>query len=229
MSDIGGTLWKYFEDGGLFMWPLLFLSIISLVVTLERFWVFGRASMKVSRFVEETQALLQGQGAKEAIENTNRYHGPVASIIKAGLLKHESGGGREQIEKTMENFAIHEVAKLERGLPILASVANIAPMVGFLGTVAGMVQSFDVIAEQGLNDPGAVAKGISVALLTTAAGLIVALMAQPFFNYFTTRVSAHIRDMETSANVLVEIFGNIEADDDGGPTQVVTAPDANRG
>lgn len=228
MSDFGGTLWKYFEDGGAFMWPLLFLSIISLVVTLERFWVFARASMKVSSFVEETQALLQGQGAKEAIENCNRYSGPVSSIIKAGLLKHENGASKEQIEKTMENFAIHEVAKLERGLPILASVANIAPMVGFLGTVAGMIQSFDVIAEQGLNDPGAVAKGISVALLTTAAGLIVALMAQPFFNYFTTKVSAHIRDMETSANVLLEIFGTVDGNDDEGPTQVVNPSETAR-
>lgn len=202
MSEFGGTLLKYVEDGGAFMYPLVLLSVISLIVTLERFYAFARASLKVSSFMEETRAILLDQGVKEAIENANRYSGPVAEIIKAGLLKF--GDSAEQIEKTIENFAIHEVAKLERGLPILASVANIAPMIGFLGTVAGMVQSFDVIAEQGMNDPGAVAGGISVALLTTAAGLIVALMSQPFFNYFTTRVSSHIRDIETSANVLLE-------------------------
>ena len=152
--------------------------------------------------MEETRQILMEQGVKDAIENANRYSGPVAEIIKAGLLKF--GASRGEVEKTIENFAIHEVAKLERGLPILASVANIAPMIGFLGTVAGMIQSFDVIAEQGMNDPGAVAGGISVALLTTAAGLIVALMSQPFFNIFTTKISAHIRDIETSANVLLE-------------------------
>ena len=89
----------------------------------------------------------------------------------------------------MENAAIHEVAYLEKYLTVLATIANIAPLLGFLGTVVGMILSFEVIAEHGLNNPGLVAKGISVALLTTAYGLIVAFVTQPFYNYFTSKVA----------------------------------------
>lgn len=213
MSQVGGTLWKYFEDGGFFMWPILLLSVISVVVTLERLWVFMRSGMPAAAFVEETRTLL-GTSTKQAIANCDRYQGPVASVIKAGLLKFDAGGRKEEINKTMENFAIHEIAKLERGLPVLASVANIAPLIGFLGTVAGMVDSFDVIATQGLEDPSAVARGISVALLTTAFGLIVALMAQPAYNYFTVRVASFIRDIETSANFLIEVLDALSQDDE---------------
>ena len=95
----------------------------------------------------------------------------------------------EVITKAVENAAIHEVAYLEKFLTVLATVTNIAPMIGFLGTVVGMIISFDVIASQGLNNPGLVAKGISQALLTTAYGLIVAFVTQPFYNYFTSKVS----------------------------------------
>ena len=120
------------------------------------------------------------------------------------MLKH--GSPREEIEKTMENAAIHEVAYLEKFLTVLATITNIAPLLGFLGTVVGMILSFDIIAEQGLNNPGAVAKGISVALLTTAYGLIVAFVTQPFYNYFTSKIAAHTREIETASNILFETF-----------------------
>ena len=93
---------------------------------------------------------------------------------------------------------------------VLATIANIAPLLGFLGTVVGMILSFDVIAQQGLNDPGAVAKGISVALLTTAYGLIVAFFTQPFYNFFTSKVAAYTRQIETAANILFETFDEME-------------------
>jgi biopolymer transport protein ExbB len=111
----------------------------------------------------------------------------------------------------MENAAIHEVAHLEKYLTVLATIANIAPLLGFLGTVVGMILSFEVIATQGLNDPGAVAKGISVALLTTAYGLIVAFVTQPFYNYFTSQINAHTREIETAANILFETFDEMDA------------------
>jgi biopolymer transport protein ExbB len=93
---------------------------------------------------------------------------------------------------------------------VLATVANIAPLLGFLGTVVGMILSFDVIAQHGLNNPGLVAKGISVALLTTAYGLIVAFFTQPFYNYFTSKVAAYTREIETVANILIETIDEME-------------------
>jgi len=96
------------------------------------------------------------------------------------------------------------------GLGVLATIANIAPLLGFLGTVVGMILSFEVIAEQGLNDPGAVAKGISVALLTTAYGLIVAFFTQPFYNYFTSKVGAYTREIETASNILFETLDEMD-------------------
>jgi len=102
------------------------------------------------------------------------------------------------------------VAYLEKYLSVLATVANIAPLLGFLGTVVGMILSFDIIAQYGLNNPGLVAKGISVALLTTAYGLIVAFVTQPFYNYFTSKVGAYTREIETAANILFETLDEME-------------------
>jgi len=103
-----------------------------------------------------------------------------------------------------------EVAYLEKYLTVLATITNIAPLLGFLGTVVGMILSFEVIATQGLNDPGAVAKGISVALLTTAYGLIVAFFTQPFYNYFTSKVATYTREIETAVNILFETFDEMD-------------------
>jgi biopolymer transport protein ExbB len=147
------------------------------------------------------------------------HRGPVAAIVKSGLLKY--GRPRDEIEKTMENAAIHEVAYMEKYLTVLATIANIAPLLGFLGTVVGMILSFEVIAEQGLNDPGEVAKGISVALLTTAYGLIVAFVTQPFYNYFTSKVGAYTREIETASNILFETLD--EMDEPGTPQAASTA------
>jgi biopolymer transport protein ExbB len=134
----------------------------------------------------------------------------VASIVKAGLLKYNDQAPRQQIEKTMESASIHEIAYLEKYLTVLSTITAIAPLLGFLGTVVGMIVSFEVIATQGLNNPGLVAKGISVALLTTAYGLIVAFFTQPFYNYFTSKVASYIREIETAVNILFETFDEIE-------------------
>ena len=145
-----------------------------------------------------------------AIQECESQRSPVASIIKAGLLKYNDQAPREQIEKTMESASIHEVAYLEKYLTVLSTITAIAPLLGFLGTVVGMILSFEVIAEAGLNDPGRVAKGISVALLTTAYGLIVAFFTQPFYNYFTSKVASYTREIETAVNILFETFDEIE-------------------
>ncbi len=203
-----GDLFNYYLQGGPVMHMISVLSLASITTIFYKLLVFFKVKINTNEFIGKIRgALLKGnvQGAMKACEN---YRGPIAAIVKTGLLKH--GAPRDQLERTMENAAIHEVAYLEKFLAVLATITNIAPMLGFLGTVVGMILSFEIIAEQGLNNPGLVAKGISVALLTTAYGLIVAFVTQPFYNYFTSQIAAHVREMETVSNILVETFEEMD-------------------
>jgi len=214
---VTGTLYNYFIQGGIFMYPIVLFSLIALAVIIERFIVFQKAKINVNEFLTKVRkALLVNRNVKEAIKVCEQYRGPVASVIKAGLLRY--GHDREDIEKTIENAALYELDRLERRLPILATTANVEPMLGFLGTVSGMIKSFGTLATQGLSNPGAVAAGISEALITTAAGLIVAIPAQICFNWFTTKVTRFVRDIETASNMLLETF--MEMDSKGGGTGV---------
>ncbi len=208
LSNIGGDLWKYYIDGGGVMHAITVLSVASLTVIVYKLIALRQVNLNLNEFISKVRAALLKGNVQGAIGVCEEHRGPVASIVKSGLLKY--GRPREEIEKTMENAAIHEVAYLEKYLTVLATVTSIAPLLGFLGTVVGMILSFEVIAEQGLNDPGAVAKGISVALLTTAWGLIVAFVTQPFYNYFTSKVGAYTREIETASNILFETFGEMK-------------------
>lgn len=206
----GATLLNYFNQGGWVMYPLLLISIVSIGFILERMYVIlFKSRVNTNELVSKVRRALLSRDLRTAIKVCEQYKGPVAAILKAGILKH--GSPREEIEKTIENSALHELARLERGLAVLASASNIAPIIGFLGTVVGMIQSFDVIATQGLNNPGLVAKGISVALITTAGGLIVAVITLPFYNFFSSRIAVFVREMETSANILMETFAEMES------------------
>lgn len=210
MRAFGATLYTKVQEGGWVMYVLLLVSMGATAVIIYKYIVFKKVKIDTTELVGQVRThVLQGNH-RGAVESCEGFQGPIAAILKAGLLKYESTKSKEEIEKTIENSALHEVAILEKGLVILSSIATIAPLIGFLGTVVGMIQSFDVIAEQGLNNPGAVAKGISVALLTTAFGLIVAIPTQSFYNFFTTNISTFIREMETSSNILIETFQESE-------------------
>ncbi len=209
MADIGGTFMKYMHQGGIVMWILLVFSIAALAVMVERWFVLRKAKINVNEFLAKLRkALIVNKSLRDAIKICEQYRGPLASIMKAGLLKY--GQPKEDIEKTIETAALHEMARLEKRLVVLASVANVAPLLGFFGTVSGMIKSFDALAEQGLSNPGAVAAGISEALVTTAAGLAVAIPVQLAYNYFMNSINASIRDIETSTNMLLETFGEME-------------------
>jgi biopolymer transport protein ExbB len=190
------------------MHAISMLSLASAATIIYKLIAFRKVKLNLNEFISKVRGALLKGNVKGAMGVCEEHRGPVASIVKTGLLKY--GKPREEIEKTMENAAIHEVAYLEKYLTVLATIANIAPLLGFLGTVVGMILSFEVIAEQGLNDPGAVAKGISVALLTTAYGLIVAFFTQPFYNFFTSKVGAYTREIETASNILFETFDEME-------------------
>ncbi len=206
-----GDLVIFFQKGGIVMWPLLIFSLVALTFIVERGIALRRAQINVNEFLSKIRkALLVNRDVRAAVKVCEEYKGPVASVVKAALLKY--GHPKEEIEKGIESAAVFESGRLERGLMVLSTTANVAPMLGFLGTVAGMIQSFDTLASQGLTNPGAVAAGISVALITTATGLTIAIPAQLGYNYFMSRINKFMRDIETSSNMLLETFVEMDSD-----------------
>lgn len=209
MDGFGGSLIKLFNDGGPMMYPLLALSLVGLIFIIERFFALRAAKTNVNEFLAKIRkSLIVNRSVKQATKVCEDYSGPVSSIMKAGLLKF--GHPKDEVEKTIENAALFEIGRFEKNMVWLATVANVAPLMGFLGTVAGMINSFDALAEAGLSNPGLVASGISEALITTAAGLAIAIPVQLAYNFFMNKINKFVRDVETSTNMLLETFGEME-------------------
>lgn len=204
-----GQLVTYFKMGGIVMWPLLFFSLATIVVFIERLITYHRLKVNTRTLLMQVRkALLEDRNADLAVKVCEKHRGPVAAVLKAGILKY--GKSKEEIEKTIEAAAVYEMARIEKRLMWLATSANVSPMLGFLGTVTGMIKSFDALAKVGLSNPGLVAAGISEALITTAFGLFIAIPAQIFYNYFMSRVNKFVHDIEASANILMETFDELQ-------------------
>ncbi len=208
LANLPGDLLRYYLQGGPVMHMISILSLFSVTTIVYKMIVFLRIRTNLNEFVSKVRGALLKGNIKGAMEVCEQQRGPLGSIIKTGLLKY--GSPRDEIERTMQNAAIHEVAYLEKYLTVLATITVIAPLLGFLGTVVGMILSFEVIAQHGLNNPGLVARGISVALLTTAYGLIVAFVTQPFYNFYASKVSTYVREIETASNILFETFDEMD-------------------
>jgi biopolymer transport protein ExbB len=221
-----GQLIDYFDKGGPMMWLLLIAAVLGLTFVIERFWVLSRSKIRTDEFLTKVRAaLLKKRSVKQAISVCEEYRGPIAAIMKAGLLKY--GTSDEEIEKNIEIAATHELARLERGLAVLATVANVAPLIGFLGTVTGMINAFDALAKTTQVDPRVVSRGISEALITTASGLLVAVPILVFYNWFSAIISRFVLEMETASNLLLETF--IEMESGGGaPAEKPASSSANK-
>lgn len=198
----------YFNQGGAFMWPILILLIVGIMISLERFITLTRASVNTRKFLSKVKDALSSGGVQEAVDVCASTRGPVASIFHAGLMRADRGV--EHVEKAITNAGTIEMAFLERGLIWLATVVSIAPMLGFTGTVQGMIQAFESIAAANDISPTIVADGISVALLTTLFGLIVAMIIQFFNNFFVSKIDKLIIDMEESSTELVDALIELE-------------------
>lgn len=212
-------MWSYFERGGPVMWPLLALSILGVTVIFWRWWALRQATAGLHAFMKDLRGKLVSRDVEGAIAVCERHRGPVASIVKAGLLRY--GRPKDEVEMALQDASAHELSVLERGLPVLATVAMVAPLLGFLGTVTGMINSFEALASVGLNNPTAVARGISEALITTAAGLAIAIPVQMAYNYFVTSVNSLVRNMESAAHVVLEAISDGPS---GGGTRGYTPP-----
>ena len=205
---------KYLFDGGLFMWPILFCGVIAAAVIIERFRSLRMVATDTRGLRQRVLESLQAGRAEEALETCSKEQGPVPAILVAGLrkyvvlrhLNYDPGQIEQQVVKAMEDYAVHIVGALEKHLPILATVASVAPMLGFLGTVSGMITAFaDILAGIGTkNIIELAAAGIGVSLLTTAFGLIVGIPAFTAYNYFTGVINKYVLEVEESASELIE-------------------------
>lgn len=191
-----------FVEGGTFMWPILFCLILGLAISVERFISLTRAGVNTRKFLAEVTAALDKSGTEEALKVCQRTKGPVASIFDSGLRR--ANKGLEAVEKSIANAGSIEMAFLERGLIWISTFISVAPMLGFTGTVQGMIVAFDDIKKANDISPAIVAGGISVALLTTLFGLVVAIILQVCHNYFISRIDSLVIDMEESSAELVD-------------------------
>jgi biopolymer transport protein ExbB len=204
----------YMIDGGIFMWPILALGVLALGVIIERFRALMMLNTKAEALRTQVRRLLETDQVEEALNLCDREQGPVPAILGAGLRKYlvaqrlgyDPAKIEEQVVKGMDDYSIHIVAAMEKHLPVLATVSSAAPMLGFLGTVQGMVISFATIVEQHgkVDIVLAAADGIMVSLLTTVLGLVVGIPAFIAFNYFTSTINRFVLDVEESAAELIE-------------------------
>jgi biopolymer transport protein ExbB len=193
---------KLFVAGGNFMWGLLAAAIIALAIILERALTLAKARTNTRRLIGSVITTLRSEGVSEAAQVCERTRGPIAAILHAGLLRADRGP--EAVEKAIETSGTIEMAFLERGLVALSSVANVAPLIGFLGTVSGMISAFEAIANADNVNAKLVASGISEALITTATGLMVAIPASLGHSFFLSVIDRFIIEMEETSAELVE-------------------------
>jgi len=191
--------------GGFLLWPILACSVGGLALTIERAIALRRANIDTQEFMQSMRLVLRQNRIQEAIQICDETDAPVARIMKAGLLKHR--GSKQDIREAIQDASHLEIPYLERYLSALATCANIAPLLGLLGTVQGMIKCFAQIQnKRGQVNPSDLAEGIGNALLTTAAGLTVAIPVLVVYNYFVTRVDGMITEMEISSSELVELL-----------------------
>lgn len=195
-------LTEKFEAGGGFMWPILVCLVLGLAFSFERFWTLTRARTNTKVFLLKVKKSLDEGGIESAKEVCANTRGPIASVFHAGLLRADEG--LDAAEKAIMAYGGIEMAFLERGLIWISTFITIAPMLGFTGTVQGMIEAFDAIKEAAQISPAIVAEGISVALLTTLFGLVVAMILQVFYNYFVSRIDRLVGDMEEASIELID-------------------------
>jgi len=197
-------MYDLFLKGGILMYPIAFCSIVALGVFLERLWSLRKRKVIPQEFLMEIVDMVAKGKIREAITYCKRSDASIAHIAYAGIENY--GKKRELIKERMEEVGKREVANLERYINVIGAIAGVAPLLGLLGTVSGMIKSFNVISLQGVADPGSLAGGISEALITTAAGLVVAIPAFVMYRYLRNKVDSLVVEMEEISVRMVELL-----------------------
>jgi biopolymer transport protein ExbB len=195
---------KFIEGDYIWMSPILICLIIGLAVAIERIIYLNMATINTKKFLNNLESALKSGGAKAALTVCQNTPGPVAGIFAEGLNRADEG--IDVVEKAVVSYGGVEMGKMEKALPWLSLFISLAPMLGFLGTVIGMIFAFDQIEAAGDISPTVVAGGIKVALLTTVGGLIVAMILQIFYNYIMSKIEGLVNEMEEASVNFVDML-----------------------
>ncbi|MBK8291133.1 MAG: MotA/TolQ/ExbB proton channel family protein [Flammeovirgaceae bacterium] len=195
---------KFIEGGPPFMWPILICLILGLAISIERIITLNLATTNTKKLLGQIEDALAKGGIEAAKDVTKNTKGPVASIFTQGLMR--SSEGIEMVEKSIVSYGGVEMARLERGLIWVSLFISLGPMLGFFGTVIGMVAAFDAIEAAGDISPSVVAGGMKTALITTVGGLIVGMILQTLYNYLISKIDSLVNSMEDASISLVDIL-----------------------
>jgi len=193
--------------GGYLMIPILLSSIIAVAIIIERIIVIRKSRLKPA-FMVKIRGMLKRENIQNAIEYCLEHKTPASNIIRKGLKKYHFG--HERVREAIESAGGQEINKLEKGLMVLATISGVAPLLGFLGTVTGMIQAFMQIENlEGAANPSDLAGGIWEALLTTAFGLAVGIIAYTFYNFLVSKVKKIVLEMEVVSTDVVDTLEEI--------------------
>ncbi|NLY55587.1 MAG: MotA/TolQ/ExbB proton channel family protein [Firmicutes bacterium] len=196
---------ELFNKGGILMYPLLLCSVLALAVIIERIYYFIIIRDDLDEVMDRVESSLKQGRVLEAMQVARRARGPVATVLAAAIA--HKGEPRQVIEDYVKRAGNVELYKLERGLPLLETVIMVSPLLGLLGTVLGIMQSFNVMgALRGVNDPAVLAPGIAEALITTAAGLSIAIPASMMHAFFVRKVDKYVLEMNNRAVDIVNLL-----------------------
>jgi biopolymer transport protein ExbB len=202
------SLWQLFLAGGPLMWPILACSVFALAIAIERFMFLNKVSIDTQEFLNRILEKMKRHETKEAIAICDSANNPIANILKAGILKYDRP--KPQIAEAMEDASLYEIPRLQKNLGILSTIAHVAPLLGLLGTVTGMVSCFQAIQARAsalqLVTPADLSAGTWSALLSTVFGLMVAIPAYVVYNYLASRVNNFILEMEKASTELVNFL-----------------------
>mgnify|MGYP003385849340 CR=1 FL=1 len=201
MMENAAFIW---DETGFMRWPLAICVIIGFVVIIYKAIDLTRASVATKKILAEVDGLLSEGRLDEALEATAGSNAPAAKILHAGLERADEGS--ERVNKAIENEGLIQLSRLESMLVVLATLTNVAPLLGFLGTVIGMIIAFQSIEAAGEVEATLVAGGIKVALLTTAAGLVIAIPVSVAHNIFVSKIDSLVIDMEESAQNMIDVL-----------------------
>ena len=195
---------QFIQGGVLYMWPILICMILGLAVAIERIITLNLATTNTKKLLESIESALSKGGVDAALQVTKNTRGPVASIFTQGLMRYHEGV--DMVEKSIVSYGGVEMGRLERGLIWISLFIALGPMLGFFGTVVGMVQAFSDIEAAGDISPNIVAGGMKVALITTVGGLVVGMVLQILYNYLVSKIDSISNNMEDASISLVDIL-----------------------
>ena len=195
---------KFLEGGAGWMAPILLCLVLGLAIAIERIIYLNLSTVNTKKLIAKVEEALNNGGIEAAKDVCRNTRGPVASIFYQGLLRYDEG--LDVVEKTVVSYGSVQMGQMENGLSWISLFIALSPMLGFMGTVVGMIQAFDSIEAAGDVSPTLVAGGIKVALLTTLAGLIAAVILQVFYNYILSKIDSLVVTMEDTSITLVDML-----------------------